>query len=237
MSRTLFDQVTASRRQLLASQSGRFPRIVITGGQRYVLLRGVFSPEAFWSTRIFTSLLPFRSGQSFLEIGCGAGVTSVVAALQGASRVVAVDINRHAVENTALNGELHGVGDRLVAMRSNIFDALKVADRFDSIYWNTPFIWRPSTFRFRSQLERALFDPGYSLTSRFLRQAHARLAEGGRLFLGFADFGDTRRFMEITRHYGYRVDLLGTGVGHEGRRVTFQLFELISRRDKPRMDR
>ena len=227
VSQLRFDQGAASRRLLRESQVGQFPRIVTVGGERFVLLRDVFSPEIFWSTRLFSSLLPFWKDQSFLEIGCGAGVTVVAAALHGARHVVAVDINPCAVINTTLNAQLHGVADRVHAMRGDIFDSLDSEERFDAIYWNTPFIWRPNTYRYRNQLERALFDPGYALTARFLGEARERLSDMGRLFIGFANFGDWPRLRILAFKHRYKIDFLGTGTGFEGRRVEFQLLEFV----------
>ncbi|MCA1674388.1 MAG: 50S ribosomal protein L11 methyltransferase, partial [Actinobacteria bacterium] len=46
-----------------------------------------------------------------LEMGCGAGVAWVLAAQHGCDRVVALDINPAAVENTRRNAARYGVTD------------------------------------------------------------------------------------------------------------------------------
>ncbi|MDR5808895.1 hypothetical protein [Caballeronia sp. LZ019] len=61
-------------------------------GRRFLVYPDVFPPTHFQSTGIFTRLLPYPRGGALLEIGCGAGVTAVVAALSGCRRVVASDM-------------------------------------------------------------------------------------------------------------------------------------------------
>lgn len=222
-----FDQVGASRTMLQETQQGAFPRVVEVGGLRFILEKGVFPPDAFSSTRLFTAMLPFVPGGSFLEIGCGAGVTSIVGALSGVSRVLAVDISARAVRNTTLNARLYGVERSVQAVRGDIFESLPSQDRFDLIYWNLPFIWQPLGYRFGSTLERALFDPGYALTARFLREAEQWLVDDGRVFIGFGDFGSRKKLDALARKYGLQVVMVGCGRGFEGRDVEFQVLELV----------
>jgi cyclopropane fatty-acyl-phospholipid synthase-like methyltransferase len=56
--------------------------------------------------------LPISAGKTLLEIGCGIGVATVCAALQGA-QCTATDINPAAVENVLLNAEKHHVSSNV----------------------------------------------------------------------------------------------------------------------------
>ncbi|WP_433136309.1 methyltransferase [Actinomadura nitritigenes] len=136
-------------------------------------------------TAYFTSLLPFEGAGRLLEMGCGAGVTAVVAALRGCPEVTAVDINPAAVRNTEANARRHGVAGRVRALAGDLFEPIGRDERFDVIYWNSPFIEAPPG-RNASYEEYALFDPGYAMHRRFLCEAPGHLTEKGRLFLGFS---------------------------------------------------
>ena len=55
-------------------------------------------------------------GATAIEIGTGSGILAIVAALQGAARVLVVDTNPAAIEAAIANAELNGVGDRIVPL-------------------------------------------------------------------------------------------------------------------------
>ena len=55
---------------------------------------------------------------SLLDVGCGSGLLAIVAAVQGAARVVAVDIDPGAVEATLSNAAVNGV-DHLIEVSTN----------------------------------------------------------------------------------------------------------------------
>jgi release factor glutamine methyltransferase len=153
------------------------------------LLPGVFAPIYTPVTELFTSWLPYPVGGDFLEMGCGAGVTAVMAALAGCRHVTATDISDDAVENTRRNARRHGVEDRLRVARSNLFDELP-DERFDMIFWNSNFVEPPAEFVNETDLHHAFFDPGYDAHGRFLREAPRHLRDNGRLLLGFSDLGN-----------------------------------------------
>src|SRR5258706_2594 len=63
-------------------------------------------------------------------------------------------------------------------------------EKFDTIYWNLPFIYVAEGFHFQTIGERALFDPGYKTIKRFLGEAPSYLNRNGRIIVGFGDFGN-----------------------------------------------
>lgn len=218
-------QIAASRAILDRSQQEGVPYDVNVCGIPFVVLPGVFSPRYFDSTQIFSSAIKIETGQTFLEVGCGAGATSVLMALRGASRVLAVDINEVAVKNTLDNIRRHRVEEVVETRQSDVFSAIEPSERFDAIYWNLPFIYVPEGYEYRSVLERALYDPDYVYTARFMSQAASHLEIGGRLFLGFADFGDIELLRHLANEFRWSLNAIARGSGAEGGPVTFILFE------------
>jgi precorrin-6B methylase 2 len=162
-------------------------------GRSWTLLPGVFAPVHTASTELFSRWLPFPAGGAFLEIGSGAGVTAVTAALSGCAHVTALDISSAAVRNTEANAQRHGVSDRVRVLKSDLFGALDGGERYDVIYWNSNVIDAPPEFEYLDELQWAFFDRDYATHSEFLRQGPALLAPGGRMFLGFNTLGNKER--------------------------------------------
>ncbi|WP_020670878.1 methyltransferase [Amycolatopsis nigrescens] len=171
-------------------------------------LAGVFGgdDDSHQATAYFTALLPFEEADSFLEMGCGSGVTAVVAALKGCPAVTALDINPAAAENTRLNAKRHGVEDRVRALTSDLFAALDEDETFDLIYWCSSFIEAPADRPAESFFELSIFDPGYSAHREFLRTAPTHLTENGMILLGFSNFAGNAELVEkFARDAGLRA--------------------------------
>ncbi|GAA4535619.1 methyltransferase [Amycolatopsis samaneae] len=194
-----------------------------------MLLDGVFSPAVTPATRLFTSWLPYPAGGRFLEIGPGAGVTAVTAAVSGCASVTAVDISRAAVENTRRNAELHGVAGIVRARHGDLFEPLEESERFDLIFWNSNFVETAPDAVNETELHHAFYDPGFLAHRRFLAEAPGRLAEGGRLLLGFSDIGSWKSLRRLCSELGLVIDVLRTERLDLDDPVELQLLELRPR--------
>ncbi|MFH9125687.1 methyltransferase [Streptomyces globisporus] len=190
------------------------------------LLPHVFAPVHTDSTELFTTWLPFPVGGNFLEVGCGTGVTSVMAARSGCAHVTALDITPEAVRNTALNAQRHAVADRVQAVQSDLYDALAPGARFDLVFFNSNAIPAPRDFVYTRPLQHAIFDRDYAAHDRYLREGPSRLTAGGRLFLGFNSLGDASRLHALAAESGVRLVERNRSVRYAGDvPVTFQLLE------------
>lgn len=101
---------------------------------------GVFHPGFFHSTKFILSYLTDKdlAGKSFLELGCGSGLVSVVAAKAGAN-VTSSDLSLRALENTKHNANLNNVFLKIVY--SDLFDSIDKT-KFDWIVINPPYYAR-----------------------------------------------------------------------------------------------
>ncbi len=191
-------------------------------GKEFIVFPGVFSPKYFFDTEFFAKVVPVKKGQSFLEIGPGTGIISVTAAMKGA-KVTCVDINKDAVLNTLENAKKHSV--RVEAYRGSLYDPVR-GRKFDTIFWNTPFAY--SDRKDFTVLERAVVDPGYVSTKRFISEAKDHLTKEGRLLIGFSTtlgrFDLLKRFLDEA---GFKVRLLHRIKSSEGYPVFFELFEAV----------
>ena len=104
---------------------------------KVIVKPGVFHPGLFISTKM---LLNFIEGlnlvqKTFLELGAGSGIISILAAKKGA-KVYASDISSIAIENIKLNAEKNGVD--IAVIRSDLFQNL-INLKFDYIIINPPY--------------------------------------------------------------------------------------------------
>ena len=98
---------------------------------------GVFHPGLFFSTNYLWNYFKSRQIQSktFLELGCGSGYISILAANKGA-KVTATDISSTALDNARYNAEKNEV--RIAFYHSNLFENIK-KQKFDFVAINPPY--------------------------------------------------------------------------------------------------
>lgn len=110
------------------------------GGVTVKVFPGVFHPGFFYSTIFLADFLATQNikEKTFLELGCGTGLLSVLASRAGAI-VTASDLNTKAIDNTRFNAEQNFTDIHVV--HSDLFDAL--TEKFDWIIINPPYYAQP----------------------------------------------------------------------------------------------
>lgn len=74
---------------------------------------------------------------NILDMGCGSGIISIVAASKEAN-VLSADINESALKNLELNATRLGLNSRIKTVKSDLFENVK--GTFDYIYFNPPYV-------------------------------------------------------------------------------------------------
>ncbi len=112
---------------------------------------GVWHPPP--STMELAQMLDVRPGERVLELGCGTGLLSIVAAKLGAAHVTAADLDSDALQAAKRNAARNGVENRIDFRAGSWYEALRGADpirsgdaRFDVIIATPPQTPGPAPF-------------------------------------------------------------------------------------------
>jgi release factor glutamine methyltransferase len=166
---------------------------------------GVFHPSFFFSTKTMAKWLLTQPLQhkKLLEIGCGSGALSIIAAQQGA-RVFCCDIHPAAIEATSLNAKKNQVA--LQVVQSNLFSNLGERD-FNFIINNPPYYPKDP-----GNLEEKAWYAGrnHEYFTRLFKDAKPRLAVGGLLYLVLSDECNIELINQTAREAGFIPSLVYT---------------------------
>lgn len=153
---------------------------------RLLPLPGVFQPPSdAWMLIRYMQEENLAAGADVLDVCTGSGALAIAAALQGASKVTAVDISRRAVAAVKLNARLNGV--RVEGTRGDLF-APVAGHRFDLIVSNPPYLPGNVTELPRQGLARATEagPTGRVFLDRIAAEAAAHLTERGSVLLVYS---------------------------------------------------
>jgi len=132
-----------------------------------------------------------------LDMGTGCGILAVLAA-EKAKRVLAVDINPHAIECAIKNAETNGVKGRIEFRQGDLFQPIKQNENFSLILFNAPYL--PSEpDEERSWIGKAWAggSNGRKVIDRFVTDAPNFLAAGGRIQLVQSSLSDVNRTIQM----------------------------------------
>jgi len=177
----------------------RKPAAYLTGeawlqGERFLVDERVIVPRSPISELLAEGLAPWIDdpdavGQA-LDLCTGSGCLAILAAHAFGNAVVdAVDVSADALAVAQSNIELHGLGDRVHALRSDLLAQVPPDRRYDLIVCNPPYVNEqsmralPPEYRHEPRLALAGGADGMDLVRRILADAPRLMAPEGLLVL------------------------------------------------------
>jgi release factor glutamine methyltransferase len=161
-----------------------------------------------------------RRGDRFLEVGCGAGFVSLVAAAAGAT-VTCTDANPHAVTLARHNAKQNGL--RLDAVEADLLAG--VPGPFDVVAFNPPYLPTAPDDYVPGPLNLA-FDggpDGNAVVLRFARQLGALKPPPRRVLVVHSSLSDPSPLVAAMRALGYADDV-ALEEAHAFERLTVRRF-------------
>ncbi len=163
---------------------------------------GVYPPSE--DTYLLLDAIRLKDSDSFLEVGCGTGIISVVAARR-VKQAIAVDISLDAVRNTLKNLERNSMIHHCEILQSDLLTAISSKAKFSVIAFNPPYLQNEDH---ATKLDHALVggETGTELTERFLIQACEHLESEGSIYVVVSTLGNIDKIDDMMRGIGLSVE-------------------------------
>jgi len=149
---------------------------------------------------LLAEALEVEEGDVVVDVGCGTGVLSIIAAKLGASKVFGLDAAPDVVEVASRNASRHGVEGVTTFLQGDLFDPLPDGITADIVIGDVSGIpdalaaesgWFPS--------RQGGGPRGSELPIRMLEGVHEVLRKGGRLFLPTGTLQDEAAILDKAR--------------------------------------
>ena len=163
---------------------------------------GVYSPAA--DTYLLLDAITIDSTDIVLDVGCGAGLASLVAASK-AAQVVSVDISLPAVRNTAANLKKNGLEHKVSVVQTDLFEGFSKSVKFSMIMFNPPYL--PAD-ELSTDMDHALIGgkEGSELTERFVKDASFHLIKDGRIYVVVSTLADRDAIIRTFNEHNFQVN-------------------------------
>jgi SAM-dependent methyltransferase len=132
-------------------------------------LQGPAYLDPLWEAPVLCRLFPDVPVERALDVGCGAGLTSLRLAAV-ARHVTALDVNPRALVMTRMNCAMNAIG-RVTFVQADLFEQIE-CDQFDAVVFNSP------TDREGTAAESLLF-AGEGILDQFLQRLPSILSSNG----------------------------------------------------------
>jgi release factor glutamine methyltransferase len=166
----------------------------------------VFHPSLYFSSRFLGSSIAELelAGKRVLDMGCGSGILSLIAASKGAM-VAAIDLNPIAVSATRENARNNNLDQQIAVYAGNLFDPLPDSQKFDYIFFNPPF-YRGEALNDAQHAWKA--GNNYEVIRSFARYARGRLTSNGVILLVSSTETQDDHLASMFGEQGYNVTLV-----------------------------
>jgi len=181
-------------------------KVVFFEGKSFNVFEDVYEPAE--DTLLLAENLGVGCDEIVLDVGTGCGILAVISALK-ARRVLAIDVNPHAVRCTILNAEAYRVSEKMDVVRGDLFEPFKEGGVFDLILFNAPYVpteeeeekeWADRAWS-GGKTGRKLIDPFVTHTSQYLK-------EGGRILLVQSTLSDVEQTLMELKKQGFAARIL-----------------------------
>lgn len=163
-------------------------------------------------TFLFAENLDIQRRDEVLEIGTGTGLISIYTA-QRTKRVVATDINEHAVK-CALKNTITNKTYNIELRQGDLFEPVE-GEKFDLILFNTPYLPTSEDEKLDEELNAA-FDGGLEgrdTIDRFIEEVKEYLNDEGRVQLVQSSLADNEKTLSKLEELGFDAEITASEKG------------------------
>jgi len=146
-----------------------------------------------------------RENDTVLDLGTGCGILAIIA-VRKAKKVIATDVNPHAIECARLNAKVNGVALRMQMRLGDLFQPIRGGERFDLIVFNAPYLPSPRSEQ-RTWIGRAWAGgpTGRQLIDQFIIEAPQYLKRNGKILFVQSSLANIDETLEKFRKEGLKA--------------------------------
>ena len=196
-----------------------YPKKFFFKDQIFIVNEHVYEPAE--DTFLIAEKMKINKNDVVLDMGTGCGILAVLAA-KITEKIVAVDINPHAIKYAKKNAEINLKKEKINFRKGNLFEPIKNNEHFSLILFNSPYL--PSEPKEeKSWIGKAWAggQNGRQVIDRFIGESPEYLMSQGRILLVQSSLSNIKRTLEMFKKIKLKAEIVGQV------KVPFEMIVLI----------
>ncbi|MCR4336099.1 MAG: methyltransferase [archaeon] len=165
--------------------------------EKYSCSKTVYYPSE--DSYFLAEYIKIAKNSFVIDVGCGSGIQSINALMQGASKVTAIDLNENALESTKNNCKQAGFAKKISVLKSNLFENYS-GKKADTIIFNPPYVISDEI----KYLDLDGGKKGRETLDRFLKQFPKHLKKEGVCFFLQTDLNGYKETEKTLKSMGFK---------------------------------
>jgi release factor glutamine methyltransferase len=192
----------------------------------FYVLNDVYEPGE--DSFLLAENLVVNQNDVVLDVGTGCGILGILAAKK-AKKVVATDVNPHAVSCARMNAKLNEVAGKMDIRLGNLFEPVEGNEKYNVIVFNAPYLPSERSEQ-KTWIERAWAGgpSGRELVDQFISQAPRYLMEKGKIILVQSTLSNIDETIQKLEKEGLRAVIVAK------KKVAFETIVVIQAERQPR---
>jgi len=184
----------------------KYSKKLFIEGYVFLVDEKVYEPAE--DTFLLAENLKVEEKEVVLDMGTGCGILAVLAAKK-AKKVVATDMNPHAIKCAEKNAKMNGMEKKIEFRLGDLFQPIRPDETFSLILFNAPYL--PSEpYEEKSWTERAWAGgpSGRKVIDRFIMDVPEFLTVNGRILLVQSSLSDIDKTLEKFNKTGLKARVI-----------------------------
>jgi release factor glutamine methyltransferase len=183
-----------------------YPKKVFFEDYFFLIGENVYEPSE--DTYLIAEKISVTTTDVVLDMGTGCGILAIITAKK-VKKVVAVDINPHAIKFATKNAEINCIEKKIEFRLGDLFSSIKQGERFSLILFNAPYL--PSEVNEeKSWIGKAWAGGpnGREVIDNFIEKVPHFLSSNGKILLVQSSLSDINKTLDMFNRLNLKAKII-----------------------------
>ncbi len=173
----------------------------LIGNAKLIVLDSVYCPQE--DSFLLAESIKVKKELKVLDVGTGCGIQAINVYMQGAKKVLAIDLNKMAIKNVKSNCKSLKIRN-IKTRKSDLFENINAKEKFDLIIFNPPYVESEKI----KWIDLDGGKKGREVLDKFLNEFSKHLEKNGECYFLQTDLNGLNQTKKKLKKIGFRFEIV-----------------------------